>query len=67
MRLEIHNIILSKRCVVFGYLDGKPILGGGKAFFIALSRALGAEPDGTCDSHESPEEGCSTCEEENDG
>ena len=40
MIFDIHGIVLGKRCAVFGYLDGKPVLGGGKTFFIALGRAL---------------------------
>ena len=40
MTFDIQSIVLGKRCAVFGYLDGKPVLGGGKTFFIALRRAL---------------------------
>lgn len=43
MKLELHSIILGKRCVVFGYLDEVPVLGGGRTFFIALQRALKSE------------------------
>ena len=38
--LHVHRLILSKRVAIFGYLDGRPVLGGGKTFWIALARAL---------------------------